>query len=167
MLLRALIASLAALAACSSDDAPAPGGADASTVLAPEAGPPPDAAAPRDAATDAPPGPTVECTVGGEVEVEPNDTPATATPFRALDFCGVLSTGADVDHATFTTPPGTKLGLFQAIIDGKVQFELTLNGATFGPGETSKFGSGTYDMKAFTSAGAPATYSVRVQFDPQ
>ena len=120
----------------------------------------------RDTSTDGPTGPIVMCSIGGAVENEPNDTPATATPFTALTFCGVLSSGTDVDYSTFDTPEGTKLGVFQGVIDGKVQFTLTLNGQEFGPEATTKFGSGTYLVKAFTSAGQPASYNYRVQFDP-
>jgi hypothetical protein len=110
-------------------------------------------------------GPAVECTISAAIENEPNDTPQTANSFTELGFCGVLEKGTDVDYFTFTTPPGTKLSVFQGVIDGKVDFQLTLNGASFGPGETSKFGSGTYLVKAFTSAGKPASYRIRVQFD--
>ena len=112
-------------------------------------------------------GPSVECAVGGAVEVESNDTAKTATAFTELTFCGVLDKAQDVDYSTFDTPPGTKLSLFQAVIDGNVGFEITLAGATFGPGDTAKFGSGTYLVKAFTKAGKPASYSYRIQFDPK
>ena len=128
----------------------------------------PDAQAPaQDSGETQVLGPAVECAVGGAVEIEGNDTPQTANAFTELTFCGVLATGKDVDYATFDTPPGTKLSLFQGVIDGKVDFELTLGGATIGPGETSKFGSGTYLVKAFTTAGKSASYSYRVQFDPK
>lgn len=155
--------------ACSSSDAPS-GGTDSgfdphdegSTSEGDSAAPPK-----KDSATDGPVGPTVMCSVGGAVEVEPNDTPDTATPFTALTFCGVLSPATDVDYSTFDTPAGKKLGLFQAVVDGKVDFSLTLNGQTFGPEETTKFGSGTYLVKASTSAGQPASYNYRVQFDPE
>lgn len=120
---------------------------------------------PRSGSTT-PPGPSVECAVGGAAELEPNDSVATATAFTELTFCGVLATGADVDYSTFVTPKGTKLTVFQAVIDGKVDFELSLGGAKLGPGETAKFGAGTYVVKAFTKAGASASYSYRVQFDP-
>jgi hypothetical protein len=111
-------------------------------------------------------GPTVECTIGAAIEQEPNDTKETANAFTELGYCGVLDSGADVDYVTFVTPTGTKLGVFQAVIDGKVDFELSLNGgATFGPGETTKFGSGTYVVKTFTKAGKPASYRMRIQFD--
>jgi hypothetical protein len=119
-----------------------------------------------DAGTPPVVGPAVECQLGAAIETEPNDTPQSANAFTELSFCGVLSTPQDVDYATFDTPPGTKLGLFQAVIDGRVDFELTLNGATFGPAETTKFGSGTYLIKAFTTSGKTASYRFRVQFDP-
>ena len=99
------------------------------------------------------------------VRYDPNDTPQTANAFTELGYCGVLEKGTDVDYFTFDTPPGTKLAVFQAVIDGKVDFQLTLNGASFGPAETSKFGSGTYVVRAFTTAGKPASYRIRVQFD--
>lgn len=110
-------------------------------------------------------GPAVECAIGSAIESEPNGTPATATPFTELSICGVLETAQDVDYLTFDTPPNTTLTVFQAVIDGKVDFELTLGGQTFGPGETAKFGPGTYVVKAFTKAGKPASYRIRVQFD--
>jgi hypothetical protein len=112
-------------------------------------------------------GPAVECTISAAIENEPNDTPQTANAFTELGFCGVLDTPADVDYFTFVTPASTKLGIFQGVIDGKVDFQLTLNGgASFGPADTSMFGSGTYVVKAFTGAGKPASYRIRVQFDP-
>ena len=147
--------------ACSSSEEPAPSTEEESTDAKP------DAATPRkDAGEIKPPGPAVECAVGGAVEVESNDTPATANAFTELTFCGVLGTAQDVDYSTFVTPPGTTLSVFQAVIDGQVDFELTLGSAKFGPGETAKFGSGTYVVKAFTKAGKTASYSYRVQFDP-
>lgn len=146
-------------AGCSTEDAepepgaPEGGGADTASRPSEDTGPPRVL------------GPAVECTIGATAETEPNDTAATANPFTDLGFCGALEKGTDVDFFTFDTPPGTKLSLFQAVIDGKVDFAITLNGATFGPSETAKFGSGTYVVKAFTTAGKPATYRIRVQFD--
>ena len=110
-------------------------------------------------------GPAVECTIGAAIEDEPNDTPSTANVFTELGFCGVLETGTDVDYFAFDTPTGKKLSVFQGVITGKVEFELMLNGATFGPTETDKFGAGRYIGKAFTTAGKPAAYRIRVQFD--
>jgi hypothetical protein len=111
-------------------------------------------------------GPAVECAIGSAIEEEKNDTRETATAFTELSICGVLETAQDVDYLTFETPAGTKLAVFQAVIDGKVDFELELAGATFGPSETAKFGPGKYLVKAFTKAGKPASYRIRVQFDP-
>lgn len=112
-------------------------------------------------------GPAVECAIGSAVEEEPNDTPATATSFTELSICGVLQTAKDVDYLAFETPAGTKLSVFQAVIDGRVELALTLGGETFGPGETAKFGAGKYVVKAFTNAGKPASYRIRVQFDAE
>lgn len=120
---------------------------------------------------DAPPirviGPAVECAIGSAIEAEPNDSPMTATPFTELSICGVLETAKDVDYLAFETPSGTKLSVFQAVIDGKVELALTFDGETFGPGETAKFGAGKYVVKAFTNAGKPASYRIRVQFDAE
>jgi hypothetical protein len=144
------------------------GGDDESTEPAPvEAGAADTASRPaEDAGPERVLGPAVECTIGAAIETEPNDTPETASSFTELGFCGVLEKATDVDYFTFETPPGKKLGVFQGVIDGKVELELTLNGATFGPAETSKFGAGTYVVKAFTAAGKPASYRIRIQFDP-
>lgn len=141
------------------DDAPSeePGGVDAGDL---------DTSRPTFDTGPAPvPGPRVECAIGSAVESEPNDTAATANAFSELSICGVLGTAKDVDYLTFETPPGTKLTVFQAVIDGKVDFELALGGATFGPNETSKFGPGTYVVKAFTKGTLPASYRIRVQFE--
>jgi hypothetical protein len=156
----ALSLVLMTIGACSSNDDPPPatdssdgGSAESSTMVTMEAGP------------ARPLGPAVECTIGAAVEEEPNDTPATANAFTELSYCGVLDSGTDADYFTFTTPTGKKLSVFQGVITGKVEFELMLNGATFGPGETTKFGAGTYVGRAFTTAGKPAAYRIRVQFD--
>ena len=144
---------------CSSEDAaPAPEAADAGDVET-------SSTHPMEAAVARPLGPAVECSIGAAVEAEPNDTTATANAFTELGFCGVLETGADVDYFTFATPTGKKLTVFQGVITGSVDFELTLNGATFGPSETGKFGSGTYVGKASTKSGKPAAYRIRVQYD--
>lgn len=149
---------VASTAACGDDDPPL----ESDTPAASESPPPP----PDAGISEQPPGlPQVECAVGAAIEIENNDTPQTATDFTALTFCGVLSTPSDVDYATFETPAGTKLTVFQAVIDGKVDFELTLNGQTFGPAETTKFGSGRYLVKAFTKSDKPGKYRIRVQFD--
>ncbi len=151
--------ALAMAGGCSSEDAaPAPEAADAGDVET-------SSTHPMEAAVARPLGPAVECTIGAAVEAEPNDTTATANAFTELGFCGVLETGADVDYFTFATPTGKKLTVFQGVITGSVDFELTLNGATFGPSETGKFGSGTYVGKAFTKSGKPAAYRIRVQYD--
>ncbi len=153
------IASL--VVACGSDDPASSSEAEIST------GRPETSTALPDAGDERAVGPVVDCPVGGAIEVESNDTRATANAFTELTFCGVLSTPQDVDYSTFDTPSGTKLSVFQGVIMGKVEFELTLNnGPPFGPGETAKFGSGTYFVKAFTKSGKTASYSYRVQFDP-
>lgn len=151
---------LVPLAACGSGDDPAP------EPEASEAGDPEASHPSLEGGAEHAVGPAVECAIGAAIEQEPNNTPATANAFTELGFCGVLESGTDVDYFTFTTPSGTKLGVFQAVVDGAVELALTLNGATFGPAETTKFGAGTYVVKAFTAAGKPASYRIRVQFDP-
>jgi len=155
----ALLGAFASTGACAAD----PEGADDE----------PDAGVKETAPTmfDAPPirviGPAVECAIGSAIEEEPNDAVMTATSFSELSICGVLETAKDVDYLAFETPTGTKLSVFQAIIDGKVELALTHDGETFGPSETAKFGPGKYVIKAFTTAGKPASYRIRVQFDPE
>ena len=56
----------------------------------------------------------VACHVGTAVELEDNDTPATANAFTELSFCGSITPATDVDYSTFKTPEGKKLALFQA-----------------------------------------------------
>ena len=155
-----VLASLSVSAAgCGEDESPA-------GEMVVEAGEPETTTPARDATAEARIiGPAVECAIGSAIEEEPNETTATATAFTELSACGVLETEKDVDYLTFDTPAGTKLTLFQGVMDGKVEFDLSLNGATFGPGETTKFGSGKYFVKAFTKAGKPASYRIRVQFD--
>jgi hypothetical protein len=164
-----LFAALATGAVLAANAAGCGGGDDSPPEQpAEDAGPAETGRPASEAGPERPPGlPSVECQIGTAIEIEPNDTAQTATPFTELSFCGVLETAADVDYATFDTPPGMKLGLFQGVIDGKVDFELTVGGITFGPGETTKFDSGTYLVKAFTTAGKPASYRFRIQFEPK
>lgn len=110
----------------------------------------------------------VDCPIGTVVEREPNDTPETATELGDddLSFCGAISPGTDVDYSTFTTPPGKKLTVFQAVIDGKVDFELVVGETKIKPNETGKFKAGTYVVKAFTSDSQPGKYRYRIQYEP-
>jgi len=158
-----ITAVTAALVACGGDDTPTePAGADAgddrSAPPAPEAG--------ASSSTSAG-GPVVDCVLGAAIEGEPNDTAAAANPFTELSFCGVISPGTDVDYATFETPPGQTLSYFQAVINGKVDFELTVAGKTFGPADTDQFVPGKYTVKAFTTDKKPGNYRMRLQFDPK
>jgi hypothetical protein len=107
----------------------------------------------------------VDCPPGTAIEREDNDTPETANEFTELSFCGTITPGTDVDYARFQTPPGKKLELFQAVIDGRVDFELTLGNSTFGPADTARFASGEYLVKIFTTDGEPGTYRFRIGFD--
>lgn len=142
--------------ACKGDDDDQP--AESSDTGAPDAG--------KDSARDAPPvTATVDCAVDSEPEQEPNDTPEQASSFTGLAVCGVLPKG-DVDYVTFTTPDGTKLGSFLAVINGKVDFDIMLGGKTFKPGDSEEYGAGTYLVKAYTTDGAAGTYRIRLRFDP-
>lgn len=152
-----------AVSACGEDEEPH-GETTLEATL--DAAPPPP---PPPPASDAggPTGPKVECQIGAALELEPNDTTATATSFTELALCGVLETSKDVDYLAFETPPGTKLAVFQAVITGTVDFELTSNGKTFTPSDTEQFGPGKYLVKVFTKSAEPGSYKLRVQFDPE
>lgn len=152
-----------AVSACGEDEEPAGEQTLEATIDA--APPPPPPPAKSDAGE--PTGPKVECQIGAALELEPNDTAASATSFTELALCGVLETAKDVDYLAFETPPGTKLSVFQAVITGKVDFELTLDGKTFTPSDTDQFGAGKYLVKAFTKSTEPGSYKLRVQFDPE
>lgn len=147
-------------AACGGSDDPPPGEADAAADAPP---PPPAPTSTRDAT-----GPAeipIDCPPGNDVEREPNDAPAEANPVTLTSFCGVLSTKDDVDYSTFETPPGKRLRFFQAIIKGKVDFELSSGGKTMGPADTDQFVAGTYVVKAFTRGAEPGAYRYMLRFE--
>jgi len=156
-------AAIAAIVACGGDDGPSdPGGEDAGA----ETGPAPTQEAGPSASSSAG-GPQVDCVLGAAIELEPNDTAAQANPFTELSYCGVISPGTDVDYSTFETPPGQTLSYFQAVITGKVDFELTVNGKTLSPADNDQFVPGKYVVKAFTTDKKPGNYRYRLQFDPK
>ncbi len=147
--------------ACGDDDAPAP----------------PAVAGPTTDDAEPPPPPTrsdgggpivyeVDCPIGTTVEVEDNDAPERANELDGLSFCGAISPGSDVDWSKFTTPEGKKLALFQAVVDGKVAFDLVVNGKTLGPSDVTSFEAGEYTVKAYTTDGNPGKYRYRIQFEP-
>src|SRR5690606_35801779 len=103
----------------------------------------------------------VTCPVGTAVELENNDTPDAANAFEDLAFCGSITPAGDVDYSTFKTPPGKKLALFQGVVDGKVDFELMVNGKTLRPADVKKFEAGEYVVRAFTTDGQPGKYRYR------
>jgi hypothetical protein len=144
-------------AACGDDDDPAPAPPDAGV----NAAPPPPPATTSDGSAPI----VVDCPIGSAVELEANDTPETATAFTDLMFCGVLTTAKDVDYATFVVPEGKKLTVFQAIVEGKVEFEIAAGGKKFAPGETENYVGGRYLVKMFTKGTEPAKYRFRIQFD--
>ena len=159
------LGALALLApACGDDEPPADqgGGGDAAVEVAPPPATPP-------ATTDAGDGVViieVDCPVGTSVELEDNNAAERANALdQQLAYCGAISPGDDVDYSTFTTPPGKKLALFQAVIDGAVDFDLVVNGKTLRPGEVKKFEAGTYVVKAFTKDKQPGKYRYRIQFE--
>lgn len=115
------------------------------------------------------PGPTpiaVDCPLGTTVELESNNAPAEANTVRDLAFCGAVSPGSDVDYAKFETPKGKKLTLFQAVVDGQIDFELVVNDKTLKPTDVKSFEAGAYVVKAFTKDGKPGKYRFRIQFEP-
>ena len=77
-----------------------------------------------------------------------------------------LTPGSDVDYSTFTTPGGKRLALFQAVIDGKMEFDLLVNGNTLRPSDVKRFEAGAYLVKAYTTDGKPGKYRYRIQFAP-
>jgi hypothetical protein len=158
--------ALAALLTCScgDDDASPPAAADAGA----------DHAAPASTSTltdagasaNGPPPIPVDCPPGSTVEYEPNDSPIKANKVRDQSFCGALTPAGDEDFSTFDTPPGKKLTLFQAIIEGNVDFELTVNGHLYKPTDVKNFEAGTYTVRAFTKNNTAGKYRYRVQFEP-
>ena len=161
--------------ACFALAVPACGGDDALPPASPDAG----ADAPTSTIDDRAPTPKpvgdgggyvpidVDCPIGTAVEIEPNDTAAQATELDGmLSMCGSITPGADVDYSTFTTPTGKRLAFFQAVIDGKVDFDLVVNEKTLRPGDVKKFEAGTYVVKAYTTDKEPGKYRYRVQFEP-
>lgn len=159
----AAVAALAVAACGGDDDGAPPPEPDAGTPEAPVEQR--DAAAPPDAGSGGPPKYRVDCPLGTAVEFEPNDTADTANAFTERAFCGVLEAPSDVDWSAFSTPSGKKLTTFQAVIDGPVDFELRVNGKTFGPADVEKFEAGDYRVKAFTRGDKPATYRYRIAFE--
>ncbi|MBS2016249.1 MAG: hypothetical protein JST00_25425 [Deltaproteobacteria bacterium] len=158
-----LALALVGTAACGDDEEPS-GNTEQETKVGDDAAPPP----PPPKEDSGPPGqPKVECQVGAALELEPNDTKEKATAFSELALCGVLDTDKDVDYLAFETPPGTKLTVFQAVITGQVDFDITLGDKTFGPADVEEFGSGKYLVKVYTKSGKPGSYRLRVQFDPE
>ena len=107
----------------------------------------------------------VDCPIGVAVEHEPNDTKENATSFTELSFCGVLSTGDDIDYATFVVPEGKKVTVFQGVITGKIDFELSAGGKTFGPADSEQFVGGTWLVKTFAKDKQPGKYRFRIQFN--
>ncbi len=152
-------------AACGDDEPPTDqGGGRVDAATAPL--PPAPSSTPARDAEDGVPIIEVDCPVGTSVELEDNGTPDKATELdRELAHCGAITPGDDVDYSTFTTPAGKKLVLFQAVIDGAVDFELEVNGKTLRPGDVKKFEAGTYLVKAFTKDKQPGKYRYRIQFE--
>jgi hypothetical protein len=155
-----VVASL--LFACGDDEAPAETGAETPEIASAPAPPP-------EQGKDAPPassGGGPNCGSGADVELEPNETPQAATAVLQLKFCGVLADGDDVDHFTFTTPQGTKLGVFQAVVTVPLDIAITVNGQTYAPGDPRLATSGTFVVKVSARAGKPSAYQARIQYDP-
>jgi hypothetical protein len=155
------VAALSA-ASCKSDSSTDPGdsGVDADDE------PPPDPPKKDSGPGTGPIVIEVDCPVGVTPEVEPNDTPDTATVVDSLSFCGALSPATDIDYSKFSTPTGKKLTLFQAAIDGAVDFDLIVNGKTLQPSQVSQFEAGDYLIKAYTKGSVPAKYKYRIEFEP-
>lgn len=152
------------LLACGDDDSipakAADAGRDSASVSTPT--PTPTTTSTSPTVTPVP----VDCPLGTTVETEPNDKPSDANAVGDLAFCGALTPGSDVDYSTFATPAGKKLTLFQAVVEGQVDFELAVGGSTLKPTDTRSFVAGTYVVRAFTKDGTPGKYRYRVQYAP-
>jgi hypothetical protein len=109
----------------------------------------------------------VDCPVGTLPELEDNNAADKANELGSSDlsFCGSISPADDVDFSKFKTPEGKKLTLFQAVIEGAVDFDLVVNGKTLKPTEVKKFEAGEYVIKAYTKDGKPGRYRYRIQFE--
>jgi hypothetical protein len=153
-----------ACGACGDDDASPPAVADAGADHAAPA--PTSTTSEAGASPNGPPPIPVDCPPGSTVEYEPNDSPIKANKVRDQSFCGALTPAGDEDFSTFDTPAGKKLTLFQAIIEGPVDFELTVNGHPYKPTDVKNFEAGTYTVRAFTKDNTAGKYRYRVQFEP-
>lgn len=119
--------------------------------------------------TPGPPTPApiaVDCPIGTTVEIESNDAPGQANTVKDLAFCGAISPGTDVDYARFETPAGKKLTVFQAVVEGQLDFELVVNGKTLKPTDVKSFEAGAYVVRTFTKDTKPGKYRFRIQFEP-
>lgn len=110
----------------------------------------------------------VDCPVGTLPELEDNNATDKANELGSSDlsFCGSISPADDVDYSKFKTPEGKKLVLFQAVIEGAVDFDLVVNGKTLKTTDVKKFEAGEYVIKAYTKDGKPGRYRYRIQFEP-
>lgn len=153
------------LAGCGDDDAAPRSAADAGRDAAPTPTSSTTATA-TGTSTNGPPPIPVDCPAGSTIELEPNDSSVKANRVRDQSFCGTLSPAGDEDFSTFDTPKGKKLALFQAIIEGPVEFELTVNGNLYKPTDVKSFEAGTYTVRTFTKDNTAGKYRYRVQFEP-
>ena len=52
------------------------------------------------------------------------------------------------------------------MIEGKVDFDLAVNGKSLRPSDVNRFEAGEYVVRAFTTDGNPGKYRYRIQFEP-
>ncbi len=122
---------------------------------------------PPDTGTVPPPAPTTAtCTP----EIEPNNDPAKATPFKTA-FCGKIDSVADVDYASFVVPMGAKtIDVKHSEKNGKAVYRYFLGGASLGsdPGALEPIPGATYTVQIHLdksgSATALPTYELDVAF---
>jgi len=155
---------LAAVVAACGDDEEASDAAENQQVAAPPEPPKPEAGTGGGGGFVI----QVDCPIGTTPELEDNNASDKANELTEseLSFCGSISPGDDVDYSKFKTPAGKKLALFQAVIDGDVDFELAVNGKTLKPTDVKKFEAGDYVVKAFSKDKKPGKYRYRIQFEP-
>ena len=114
-----------------------------------------------------PPAPTAPtCTP----EIEPNNDPAKATPFKAA-FCGKIDSAADVDYASLVVPMGAKtIGVKHSEKNGKAVYRYFLGGTSLGsdPSALEPIPGATYTVQIHLdksgSATALPTYELDIAF---
>jgi hypothetical protein len=106
-----------------------------------------------------------QCAAGSVVVTDANNSAASAAvlPNATGSFCGTLTSGTDVNYATFTVPAtATRLALAaQYTLDGVV-IEVDVGGQTSPLGSAPFKPGATYVLKIQTTGDAPVSYGVAI-----